>query len=66
MTHNTNIYFAFNVFLLHVRAAKVCKCENGVPETGVNCPAHGEKKCKSCDGGHSIDDQNTKCTRTYA
>ena len=55
-----------NTCLCCTCAVKVCKCENGVPETGVNCPAHGEKKCKSCDDGHGIDDKNTKCTRTYA
>ena len=44
---------------------KMCKCANGVPESGITCSAHGDKKCKSCKNGYYINGEETECMRTY-
>ena len=42
----------------------VCKCANGVGQTGVGCSAHGAKSCASCDAGFTINGIKTQCIRT--
>ena len=43
-------------------AAIMCKCDNGVPESGASCPKSGALKCKSCNDGFYINVLKTKCS----
>ena len=44
-----------------VCALKVCVCSNGVGQTGVFCPVHGQEVCASCVSGHILDLQTSTC-----
>ena len=33
---------------------KKCKCPNGTPKTGVDCPTDGSTNCKSCNNGYYV------------
>ena len=44
---------------------KVCTCEHGVAQSGVQCPASGVAKCKSCHPGRTINPDRTKCICTW-
>lgn len=43
------------------KCTKTCKCENGKPHTGNDCPKDGDKTCASCDAGFKLD--NKKCVK---
>ena len=49
-----------------VCVANSCACHNGVPETGVGCPANGVAKCASCNPGWTINHAKTACICTCA
>ena len=49
----------------HTVVGNVCRCENGVAQTGVGCPMHRIAKCESCNVGWTINYDKSKCIRTY-
>ena len=42
----------------------ICTCENGVEQTGADCPTNGAAKCDSCDTGWTISLAKTACSGT--
>ena len=49
---------------LHRLLGNVCACDNGVAQSGAECPVNGATKCASCNAGWTINDGRTECTRT--